>query len=103
MVSRSILQGRPILGRNQSAVKPESDEFKEKALEIVSEYKNVGFLMLVDLSGPGIPSRLSDEPCEFSDFNEIILYMNFAYFLKMAIQMMYYFSLQNKSLIDYEN
>ena len=33
---------------------PESDDFKEKALEIVSEYKNVGFLMLVDLPGPGI-------------------------------------------------
>ena len=32
---------------------PESAEFKEKALEIVSEYKNVGFLMLVDLPGPG--------------------------------------------------
>ena len=33
---------------------PDSDEFKEKALEIVSEYKNVGFLMLDDLPGPGI-------------------------------------------------
>ena len=30
---------------------PDSTEFKEKALEIVSEYKNVGFLMLVDLPG----------------------------------------------------
>lgn len=32
---------------------PDSDEFKEKALEIVSEYKHVGFLMLVDLPGQG--------------------------------------------------
>ena len=43
--------------RYQTNKSPESDEFKEKALEIVSEYKNVGFLMLVDLPGPGIPVR----------------------------------------------
>ena len=45
---------------------PVSDEFKEKALEIVSEYKNVGFLMLVDLPGPGILGRPSVEPYQNS-------------------------------------